>query len=573
MKSSNVVKIVIIVVIILAVAGTILYFVNQNNKKYSIEKIEEYEYFLLKQEDKFGIIDKNGNTLITPNYTEIKIPNPQKPLFICTNNNKTVILNDKQEEILTQYNIKPIEIEGTVSNLPYEKSILKYEKDGKYGLINLEGKEITKPIYEEIQGLAHKETELLVKKDGKYGVINSKGAIIISNKYDKVVADGFYTETEGYELSGYITSEKTQEGYRYGYINNKHKKILEPEYTDIARVVEINEKDNVYLLIVKNGQVGIMKNEKIIADYKYQDIEYHASNKTFILQRNSKFGIANIEGQIILPVEYENIEFKGDYISTTLNDETIVFDLQGNKVQDVVYDSISKVGETDYYITIDKSGKYGIISGNRNIKIDNKYQYIEYLFENYFIASQEDGNLGIVDVNGNIMAEFEYDVIQKIESTNIIEAKKLNKSISDLYSVDMKKILSATSLNIYVKDNYVQTISDNIKYFDLDGNELESKQVLKNNELFASKQSNKWGFVNKENKVIVEYNYDMVTEFNEYGYAGIKLGNKWGVINTKGEIVQEPIYKLNSIPEVMGKYYKVYYGYGESYYTNSQEEH
>ena len=33
----------------------------------------------------------------------------------------------------------------------------------------------------------------------------------------------------------------------------------------------------------------------------------------------------------------------------------------------------------------------------------------------------------------------------------------------------------------------------------------------------------------------------MVTEFNKYGFAGIKKGGKWGVVNIKGEIIQEPI--------------------------------
>lgn len=30
----------------------------------------------------------------------------------------------------------------------------------------------------------------------------------------------------------------------------------------------------------------------------------------------------------------------------------------------------------------------------------------------------------------------------------------------------------------------------------------------------------------------------MVTEFNEYGYAGIKSKNKWGSINENGDVIK-----------------------------------
>ena len=61
----------------------------------------------------------------------------------------------------------------------------------------------------------------------------------------------------------------------------------------------------------------------------------------------------------------------------------------------------------------------------------------------------------------------------------------------------------------------------------------------------------------------------MVTEFNEYGFAGIELDGKWGVINEAGEIIQEPIYVLEEIsPSFIGKYYKANQWYGNSYYTD-----
>ena len=82
--------------------------------------------------------------------------------------------------------------------------------------------------------------------------------------------------------------------------------------------------------------------------------------------------------------------------------------------------------------------------------------------------------------------------------------------------------------------------------------------MYQNNKLFAKEENGKWGFVDNNENKIVDYKYDKVTEFNEYGFAAIKQGEKWGAINDKGEI--EPVF--------IGKYYRVSYGFGEFCYTN-----
>ena len=75
--------------------------------------------------------------------------------------------------------------------------------------------------------------------------------------------------------------------------------------------------------------------------------------------------------------------------------------------------------------------------------------------------------------------------------------------------------------------------------------------------------------------MIIDFLYDRTTEFTKQGYAGIKIGNKWGVIKEDGSVIIEPIYEIetgNLAPEFAGIYYKVYYGYGESYYTDEVKD-
>ena len=59
---------------------------------------------------------------------------------------------------------------------------------------------------------------------------NNKGVILVEFEYDVIEGDGYYNEETRYKNSGYNVGNKTTEGYRYGYINNKFEKLLEVEY-------------------------------------------------------------------------------------------------------------------------------------------------------------------------------------------------------------------------------------------------------------------------------------------------------------------------------------------------------
>ena len=70
---------------------------------------------------------------------------------------------------------------------------------------------------------------------------------------------------------------------------------------------------------------------------------------------------------------------------------------------------------------------------------------------------------------------------------------------------------------------------------------------------------------------MVDYKYDKAYEFNEYGYASIKKDGKWSAINEQGIEVAPISYQMDdqSEPFFIGSYYRVTYGFGEIYYTNT----
>ena len=391
--------IIIAIVIIVAVASGLVYnLLQEKGKEYEIEEVKQYNYFLLKQNNFYGVIDKKGNTIIPAQYSEIKIPNPEKAVFVCYQGENTQVLNERKEPILTEYNqINPIRLKNISSDLMYEKSVLTYGKDGKKGLISLAGKEIAKPVYDEIESLPYKEGALIVKQNGKSGIINIKGNSLVETKYDEVKVDEYYTEEEGYRYAGYIVLQKTQEGYRYGYINHKGKEILPAEYNEMTRVTGIYDNDSAYLICAKNGQYGLMKKEETILNHEYQSIQYDEANGVFVVEKSRKYGIVNKEGEEIVPAKYNEIDITGIYFYAKNEQGTTVYHSNGTQANIDANIAILNTDNEKYKIRIDNTEgtKYGVINKEGKQLIEEKYNYIEYLYDNYFIVSDENGKLGV----------------------------------------------------------------------------------------------------------------------------------------------------------------------------------
>lgn len=575
MKRTFIIRNVILTILILAViTGVAYYFITTNNKKYEIEKVEQYNYFLLKQDGKTGVIDRSGNIVIDVKYDDIKIPNPQKDVFVCYSGDNSQTLNSQKEQILTNYqNVEPIRLQNIASNLMFEKSVLSYKENDKYGLINFQGKKITKPIYDEISGLSYKEGELLVKQNDKYGVINIKGHKLIDIEYDKIAVDGYYTNDDGYKYAGYIITTITQEGYRYGYINYNGKLILKPEYNELSRITDIMDNENAYLLCAKNGQFGVNKNEKEIVKNEYQSISYDKTNELLVAEKSKKYGIASLDGKIIVPAQFLQIDVIGNYLYAKNEQGTIVYDNQGKETNMDTNISILNTENEKYKIKIDNQNetKYGLITKEGKELIEEKYSYMEYLYNDYFIVSNENSKLGVVDNKDAVKIPIENDSVQKVEGTDLIQAVVANTT--KLYNKTMNNICEMENATVEVNSDYIKIYNDKqIQYFSKDGKELKNTDTYPNNELFSKQENGKWGFANKNDSMVVEAKYDKVTEFNEYGYAAVNKDGKWGAINQKGEEVVEPIYTINDNkePSFIGKYYQVKYGFGEVYYTDAK---
>lgn len=562
----NVKSIIIGLIIIIAIVAIIIAIYSNIGKKVSIEEITEYDYFITSIDGKSGVIDKQGNILINPEYDYIQIPNPSKPIFIClydynsdTRDYSSKVLNEKGEEIYTSYNsIQAIPNNNTSIQNSYQTGILKYKQDGKYGLLNINGRKITDAIYDSIDTLEYKDGILKVSQGDKYGLIDVNGDEIVKPEYNSISTDGYYSQDTKYDSAGYIISVKTDEGYRYGYINSEGKQVLDTMYTNLKRITEIKEDENVYLIAYKNGLAGLLRNGQTIIDNDYENIEYDSTNNILSLQKNAKQGVYDLSGNMILPIQYDSIEFMGIYINAIQNGERLVFDISGTIQDSNGYKSMQPVGDNKYYITIDRNNNYGVLDANKNILIPSEYSYIEYAFDKYFIVSQNELS-GVLNDTATPVIPIQYNVVQNINGTNIIQAINSETNISDIYNRNLEKVITQENTHIYIKGDYIEvSCENNIQYTDLDGNVKDATEIFPNNTIYAKQQDGKWGYVDKNGNTVVDYIYDLTTNINEYGFGAVKQNGKWGVVNSSGNVIKEPTYELTDIePNFIGEYYEV----------------
>lgn len=573
--------VVIIVILVALLIGAVVFFMMQNSKqeerKYSIEKVEEFNYFVVQDGENYGVIGKDGNIIIEPKFQSVVIPNPSKAVFVCTpSDEKTKVLNDKNEELFSEYEeVGYIKLKNLASNLMYEKSVLKYKKDGKYGLIDYSGKEITKPLYGTIDALEYKEGELIVEQNGKFGVININGVVLVEPEYETIKTDGYYTEADGYKNAGYIVGIKTQEGYRYGHIDVNGNKILETEFNEISRVSNIKDDNNIYYIASKNGQYGLYKNNSEIINTEYQSIEYNQQNNIFVIEKSRKFGFTDINGKVLVEPKYSQIDITGKYVYVKEKQgDTIVLDAAGNKVD--IPSNVSKIAVADekYNIVMTNQNNktiYSVEDKNGNEIISGGYTYIEYLFDNYFIVCNEKSMLGVVDDTNNVKIELKYNSIQALKNVNAIQASVTKNNVLTIYNNSFEQLCEVSNAFILKQDEFVKIYNTEDSYYiNKDGKVVTNKEIYPENKLFAKQENGKWGFEDKNGNIKVNCQYDRVTEFNEYGYAGIFKNGKWGVIDSDGKVVQEPKYQFTekTDPTFLGKYYQVTFGFGEVYYSN-----
>jgi hypothetical protein len=125
------------------------------------------------------------------------------------------------------------------------------------------------------------DKEIIVEENGKSGIVDYAGTVILPLEYDAINYTDNYTKEDGFPL-----------------------------------------------LLTKNNKAALYKNRKFYTEFIYDSMT-NFFNKIKV-EQNKKFGLMDDKGIILIPIEYETIEYnkKTKKIEATKNSEIGYFDFK-----------------------------------------------------------------------------------------------------------------------------------------------------------------------------------------------------------------------------------------------------
>lgn len=403
-------------------------------------------------------------------------------------------------------------------------------ENDKWGVIDNKGNVIIEPTYDEMITIPDKQKAIFIcayditDEGYKTKVVNEKNEQLFS-EYGIIEAIDNYDSKSNVWYEDNVLRIKSNN--KYGLINFKGEKILNTEYDEIYSLKGVKNS----LIIKKDGNIGICNNYgNVIADTIYKDIKSLGSNYEngyIIVTTENKYGVIGIDKSIIMEPVYEGIKYIGsnEFYSIKVADKEYLFDSTTKATSQVGYDEIVNI--TGENVIIKNSNKFGITDKSGTKKVDTSYEYLEYAFSNYYIA-KKDNKYGVIDSNGTVLVDCKYADMMCNKSAEFIRAD-IDDIESVIFGSNLEEKITGIVSEINEDKGYIRVrVGQDYKYYNLKLEEKQNREIYTSNTLFLIKDNGKYGYANKDGKVVVECIYDDAKEQNPYGYCAIRKGRKMG---------------------------------------------
>jgi hypothetical protein len=212
--------------------------------------------------------------------------------------------------------------------------------NGKWGVVDKQGKEIVAPKYDDVEVRHFKDSNYVeVKLNGKIGVVDKQGNEIVAPKHDEIYTfqfkDGNYA--------------KVKLNRKWGVVDKQGNEIVVPKYDEVQYATNFNNGN--YAKVKLNGKWGVVDKQgnEIVAP-KYDEVEAHPfriRNGNYAkVTLNGKWGVVDKQGNEIVTPKYDEMEVfpfhDSNYAEVKLNGKWGVVDKQGNEIIPCKYDEISE---------------------------------------------------------------------------------------------------------------------------------------------------------------------------------------------------------------------------------------
>ncbi|MFH6998095.1 WG repeat-containing protein [Flavobacterium sp. FlaQc-57] len=312
-----------------------------------IETLDNSNYYKVNNEKGYNIVTIDNKPKFKNWYTELNTVYNSKN-FIVKKDDKMGIIDENENIIL------PLEYKSISSSAYNDGSFLAVNKEGKYGCVLITGK-ISLPFeYDQIN--YNYSNNLKTIKNNKCGLIQINSGSpyeIVTCEYDNIDIDN---ET-------FIVKKNNL----FGMLDSFGKVITPCEYSSINKVLNkgnysknyiyIAQKNKKYILLDKSGQQITENSFSRISPVPYINTSgYYESEARFsylTYQNNNKNGLLDMLGQEVLETKYTDILGEtNNNLLVKLNGKVGIYNLLTKKETiPCIYDQI----------VLDKSGTYGVM--------------------------------------------------------------------------------------------------------------------------------------------------------------------------------------------------------------------
>lgn len=340
----------------------------------------------------YGAIDKNGNLLADFKYADVKIETYHSSLnkeanykfLIVKNNGKYGIIN-KEGKIIC-----PPEYEAVEGINRYVAGI---KKKGLWGWVSLEtGEILVQPKYLDIWHCYQWSKVVYIEnEEGKNGLSLNTGKVLVAPSQDQ--------SNRILELSGkrYITF---QEGQKFGLLDSNGTQVIAPHYDALLKV-----KGSELLQYRIGEKVGLMKiSGKRLTEPIYTKMRDAINGR--ILVENQKKGVIDLEGNVILPVKYDDITIINESYEKSWNAVSIIYTKDTDK-------DISEERDPSFYFLVLAGKKQGLLNWHGKEIIPAIYEWLKPYKVNdktWFLASKNKKQ-GLISPSGKLVLPFAYDAL------------------------------------------------------------------------------------------------------------------------------------------------------------------
>ena len=337
--------------------------------------------------------------------------------------------------------------------------------------------------------------------NSKWGYSNRDGKLMIQPVYDSV---GFFKRTS-IGLKD-LTFAYVYQNKKIGVIDAQNKQLLLPTYQYVKNVDETFH----FIAINEAGKSGLVSNDnRVIIPFEYDWLD-EVVNFSFILKKNKKIGLADVNGKIVIPVVYDQIVFVDEDESTKKcrwrvsnekvteylftvsyeNPNSEVFQTVGSietaksNLPSYVLDDNSKDFEEKIPIRYEsnlfllrKKNIYGFWDFKEKIGFMPKFKKLDYFFNAYdfkrgkthYLLIEDNDKKGLIDGYGNVLLEANYETIKKeyhyLEVIRNSETGVFFLSTNKVVFSDFNKIKTAIELDNDFVIVLVQNTTTNHYYY------------------------------------------------------------------------------------------------------------